>query len=295
MTTAIATGESKTSLIETMAAKYGVDPAKFFKTLRDTVLFPQATEEQMIAFLVVAARYDLDPFRGEVHAFKKDRGVQPIVGVDGWSAIINRHTMFNGMAFNDQADAQGNVTAIKCKMFRKDREYPIEATEYLKECKRNTQPWTQWPMRMLRHKAMIQAARMAFGLTGIVDPDEAERIQECESNRPAAAGRAVTSPLNQLLSQMPAGEAIDAEVEEPVYQHVEPEPAASTLANLPAELAAATSLALVNGVEQSYLDPAVTLTVDERQTLTLMADKRREEIRSKRGAGSNQQTIPATS
>ena len=31
-------------------------------------------------------------------------------------------------------------------------------------------------MRMLRHKALIQCARLAFGFTGIYDQDEAERI-----------------------------------------------------------------------------------------------------------------------
>ena len=31
---------------------------------------------------------------------------------------------------------------------------------------------------MLRHKAMIQAARLAFGYTGIFDEDEAQRIVE---------------------------------------------------------------------------------------------------------------------
>ncbi|MGP1667495.1 MAG: hypothetical protein ACTS5I_16635, partial [Rhodanobacter sp.] len=34
------------------------------------------------------------------------------------------------------------------------------------------------PRRMLRHKAMIQCARLAFGFVGVYDPDEAERIQE---------------------------------------------------------------------------------------------------------------------
>jgi hypothetical protein len=31
---------------------------------------------------------------------------------------------------------------------------------------------------MLRHKALIQCARVAFGFSGIYDPDEAERIVE---------------------------------------------------------------------------------------------------------------------
>jgi hypothetical protein len=41
-------------------------------------------------------------------------------------------------------------------------------------------PWKRWPARMLRHKALIQCARIAFSLAGIYDPDEAERIAESE-------------------------------------------------------------------------------------------------------------------
>jgi hypothetical protein len=64
-----------------------------------------------------------------------------------------------------------------CTINRKDRAHPIEVTEYFSECKRNTQPWTVSPKRMLRNKAFIQCARLAFGFAGIYDPDEAERIQ----------------------------------------------------------------------------------------------------------------------
>ncbi|EKJ46221.1 phage recombination protein Bet, partial [Escherichia coli EC1869] len=39
-------------------------------------------------------------------------------------------------------------------------------------------PWQSHPKRMLRHKAMIQCARLAFGFAGIYDKDEAERIVE---------------------------------------------------------------------------------------------------------------------
>lgn len=41
-----------------------------------------------------------------------------------------------------------------------------------------TGPWQSHPKRMLRHKAMIQCARLAFGFAGIYDKDEAERIVE---------------------------------------------------------------------------------------------------------------------
>jgi hypothetical protein len=46
------------------------------------------------------------------------------------------------------------------------------------ECKRNAGPWLSHPYRMLRHKSMIQCARLAFGFVGIYEQDEAERIMD---------------------------------------------------------------------------------------------------------------------
>ena len=52
----------------------------------------------------------------------------------------------------------------------------------MSECKRsNAGPWQSHPRRMLRHKAMIQCARLAFGYGGIYDQDEAERITEVKT------------------------------------------------------------------------------------------------------------------
>ncbi|EJN6394922.1 recombinase RecT, partial [Salmonella enterica] len=68
--------------------------------------------------------------------------------------------------------------ACTCKIYRKDRSHPTVVTEYMDECKRNTQPWQSHPTRMLRHKTLIQCARLAFGFAGIFDQDEAERVIE---------------------------------------------------------------------------------------------------------------------
>ena len=38
--------------------------------------------------------------------------------------------------------------------------------------------WKKYPARMLRHKAYIQAARMAFGISEVIDDDEARRMPE---------------------------------------------------------------------------------------------------------------------
>jgi phage recombination protein Bet len=184
-TAAIQTAENgKQSLITTMANRYGLEPGKFYTTLEKTILpsGKNASQEQVAAFLVVANHYELNPFIKEIYAFPNQAGgISPIVSVDGWLTIINRQPTLDGIEYEDHMDDSGNLTAITCRIYRKDRSRPNEITEYMKECKRKTSTWDQWPARMLRHKALIQCARQAFGLAGIYDPDEAERIASNEN------------------------------------------------------------------------------------------------------------------
>lgn len=145
-------------------------------TLKATAFKGQVNDAQMTALLVVANQYGLNPWTKEIYAFPdKNNGIVPVVGVDGWSRIINNHAQFDGMEFEQDDDA------CTCRMFRKDRSHATSVTEYMSECKRpNVGPWQSHPKRMLRHKAMIQCARLAFGYTGIYDQDEAERIAEID-------------------------------------------------------------------------------------------------------------------
>jgi phage recombination protein Bet len=171
------------SITAEMAARYGMAADTFEQTLRATVMPSNTTKEEFAAFLVVARQHGLNPILREIYAFpKKGGGIQPIVSIDGWANIINSHPQFDGMTFEDQVDAKGTVTAITCRIHRKDRAYPVEATEYLVECAQGTQPWRQWPRRMLRHKAMIQCARYAFALAGVIDPDEYSRYPAITPN-----------------------------------------------------------------------------------------------------------------
>ena len=149
------------------------DGSDLIDTLKATAFRGQVSDSQMVALLTVANQHGLNPWTKEIYAFPdKQNGIVPVVGVDGWSRIINSHEKFDGMNF-DQDDE-----SCTCSIFRKDRSHPTTVTEFLSECKRETQPWKSHPKRMLRHKAMIQAARLAFGYGGIFDQDEAERIVE---------------------------------------------------------------------------------------------------------------------
>lgn len=164
-----------TTLTSKLAARLEMgDGAGLVETLKATAFKGQVSDAQMTALMVVANQYGLNPWTKEIYAFPdKNNGIVPVVGVDGWSRIMNEHPQFDGMEFEQ------NDEECTCKIFRKDRSRPISVTEYMAECRRaNVGPWQSHPKRMLRHKAMIQCARLAFGFGGIYDQDEAERIVE---------------------------------------------------------------------------------------------------------------------
>jgi phage recombination protein Bet len=213
----VATLPDKTkSVMVFMADRYGMEPAAFEATVRATCIKPDrngrvASREEFAAFLLVAKQYDLNPLTKEIYAFMDKTGaVVPIVSVDGWANLINSHPKFDGMDFIDHADERGGLSAITCRMYRKDRSHEISITEYMAECRRDIDTWKRWPRRMLRHKAMIQAARYAFGFAGIYDDDEGERIID---SRQATMAEPPIPQIPQIQSQPPA------------IEHAPPDPA----------------------------------------------------------------------
>jgi phage recombination protein Bet len=167
------------SVIVRMGQRFGVDAEKVLATLKATAFKGEVSNEQMMALLVVADQYGLNPWTREIYAFPDRNGIVPVVGVDGWSRIVNSDPHFDGMDFEDgPLNAQEVPMWIKCTIYRKDRTHPISTKEYIDEVRRDTMPWKTHPRRMLRHKAMIQCARLAFGFVGVFDQDEAERIVE---------------------------------------------------------------------------------------------------------------------
>ena len=186
-----------TTLTGKLAAKLdmGTDGSDLIETLKATAFKGEVSNAQMTALMVVANQYGLNPWTKEIYAFPdKNNGIVPVVGVDGWARIINDNPQFDGMEFAQSDEkvrmpgANSDAPAwIGCAMYRKDRARPVIIREYLDETYREPfkgrfgpviGPWQTHPKRFLRHKAMIQCARMAFGYGGIFDQDEAERIIE---------------------------------------------------------------------------------------------------------------------
>lgn len=172
-----------------------VDPRELLSVLKATAFKGQVTDAQMTALLIVSKQYGLNPWTKEIYAFPdKNNGIVPVVGVDGWSRIINNNPQFDGMDFEQDDES------CTCVIYRKDRGHPIRVTEYMSECRRNVGPWQSHPKRMLRHKAMIQCARLAFGFVGIYEQDEAERIIEGEfTNVPRNGSEAASQAVQRTI------------------------------------------------------------------------------------------------
>lgn len=243
------------SLVVTMANNYSMDPAIFSRTVRQTCMPGQVSDEDFAAFLMVAHAYDLNPVTREIFAFpRKGGGVQPIVSVDGWFKLMNLHPQANGVEYEDQFDTNGKLSAVTCKIYRKDRERPTVVTEYMDECQRPTEPWQKWPKRMLRHKAFIQCARTAFGFAGIIDQDEAERSPDVITGSVVAPAPQLAPPAKtEAITVIDNGEQTTA---------VQEFDSAAYFEELEASLAAETT---VEGVEERWneYDPEGTFDGDD--------------------------------
>jgi len=187
------------------ADKYDIDPQEMAEVLKATCFRQrenvQVTNEQMVALMAVAQQHDLNPFLKQIYAFPdKSGGIVPVVGIDGWLKLINKHPQYDGMEiqYSDnwiRIDEHSKPCPeyMTATIYRKDRKHATPIREDLDECYKppfknsktgyvSSGPWQSHPKRFLRHKTIIQAARVVFNITGIYDEDEAESIIEHEVN-----------------------------------------------------------------------------------------------------------------
>jgi phage recombination protein Bet len=192
MTTAVA----EKTIESRIASRFGVQANEVATILKQTAFKVKGqepvTDAQMKALMIVADQYKLNPFTKELYAYPdKNNGIVPVVSVDGWTRIINEHPMMNGLEFEYAEQTEKPKESKDCPVwceaiiYRKDREKPTRVREHLDEVFLPPRggysgPWQTHTKRMLRHKTLIQCARIAFGFAGIYDEDEAARIVERE-------------------------------------------------------------------------------------------------------------------
>jgi phage recombination protein Bet len=168
----------------------GLSYESFVKVLIQSALSRLSiwTQADLERLLMMAERLKLDPLNNEIYAIEtqvdpsKKSHIVLVVGVDGWSKVINSHPQFDGMRFIESEPGDDELPLyFECTIFRKDRKVATSVREYMYEVHTNQGAWLTHPRRMLRHKAMIQCARICFGLSGVYDPDEAQRISSIKS------------------------------------------------------------------------------------------------------------------
>jgi phage recombination protein Bet len=166
---------TKQRLSEMMASDLGMDDQEFRNVIKHTVMpSPNVTNEHITAFLVLANQFGMNPFSDQIHAFpNKGGGVKLIVGYDGFVEVANRNHNYEGFELFEDFNDKDELVRVGCQIFRSDRKHNPVIWEYMDECKRNTDPWKQFPKRMLRNKAVMQAVRAAFGSASLIDKDEA--------------------------------------------------------------------------------------------------------------------------
>lgn len=190
--------QRKPSLVRKFADKFSIDERKLLDILKATAFRQrdglEITDEQLAALLIVADQYNLNPFTKEIYAFPdRQNGIVPVVGVDGWARIINDHPQCDGFEFvesEERTKFEGKDVPVSMEvvLYRKDRSHPTRIRESFQEVVRGTPPWKSHPSRMLRHKTLIQGARIAFGFSGIFDEDEAQRVIDARDAQVVPAG-----------------------------------------------------------------------------------------------------------
>ena len=156
--------------------------------------YPQVSEATQETCLRLITEYNLNPRADEIDLVQFEAGHwQVFITINGWAKLINAHPAFCGIEFSEASELEEGVPLwMGCAIYRTDRIKPIEIREYFTEMKTEHAAWQQMPRRMLRHRAMQQCARLAFGIT----------VPECKPSSNSAGSlersvrdRAVSNPV----------------------------------------------------------------------------------------------------
>lgn len=162
-----------------LSETYGVTPYDLIGTFGIVAMPEKYSKAELVSCLIVANEHGLNPLTKEIYFMRTKAGqIQPIVGVDGWLRKCNEHPAFDGIEFEYQDNEKGEPVTTTCIIHRKDRSRPTRVTEFIDECvKVGGSVWKTNPRRMLRNRSITQCARIAFGFSGIMAPDEFDAWQ----------------------------------------------------------------------------------------------------------------------
>ena len=166
----------------------------------------KATDAELAVVSGVCATFGLNPLVREAHAFISGGKLQVMIGLDGWLKVANRDPNFDGYEQFENFDEKGELISVTTKIYIKGRKYPTPHTEWMKEAFVPTSPaWKKYPFRMLAGKSLGQCVRKAFGLSELIDDDEAARITGSRTEKditPASAAPAIDwQAINDMMAE----------------------------------------------------------------------------------------------
>lgn len=185
-------------IVAEVAKAYGLTPAAFVAAFTELAMPHPHTASEMIMCMLSARESKLNPLMREIFFKRTERGeIQGLVKVDGWIKICNSHPQYDGMEFETEKGEDGKISAMTCLIWRKDRSRPTRIAEEFAECARGGgEIWLTHPNRMMRNRTLSQCARVAFGISGIMEESEFSQWQAQER----AKGELTREPLPQTAA-----------------------------------------------------------------------------------------------
>ena len=173
------------------AQAIGMTPKDLSVWFSQSPQFSEATHERCLRLI---AEYRLNPRADEIDLIQfEERRWQVFITVNGWAKLINAHPAFCGIEFSEASELEEGVPLwMGCAIYRTDRVKPIEVKEYFSEMKTEHAAWQQMPRRMLRHRAMQQCARLAFGIT----------VPECKPSSSSAGSLKMSAGVRAVSNQV---------------------------------------------------------------------------------------------
>lgn len=229
------------SLIDRFAKKVGLKPSAFMTALRRVCgTVEGVTDADFMILLLTAEKYGLDPIRREIGLMATKRGLQPYVSFDAWVKVVTSHSDYIAHDV-EEVVGDGRVVAARCLLYTRTRKAeglpPFGHIEWMDECyvpPRKSKdgyevkgPWQSHPRRMLKEKALSQAARFLWNLyvpTADEFLREEDMVQESYGTRVTTVQPESVQPVMALPTPVSSEQIAVATSAEPVAVVAAPGP-----------------------------------------------------------------------
>jgi phage recombination protein Bet len=150
------------------------------KALIKRQIAAKATDDELEMFMYLANKNNLDPFSKEIWFIKYKDDDKPLIFTsrDGYLKIAHSHPAFDGMESYTIDNEKGEPIKGVCTVYRRDMTHPFKAEAKVKEYKKNSQIWNQYPSIMIQKVAEVIALKRAFSINGLVTQEELSMVED---------------------------------------------------------------------------------------------------------------------